>query len=179
MLKWLAINISTKVSVKITIRKKHVNIDIRWPWIWYQYFYLGIWNDDRTKLIVLPSFQLATRLNSQNRNETVFNNELCHINLYMVIGISNWHNRILTPRIWFFFTLYHFFTRLLTHKYLKLFSTYLVGRNGTMWITCFTAPQNANKENQMQHKNQERNRSLFTVGSWSMKDFFFHYGVST
>ena len=39
-------------------------------------FFLGILNDDRTKMIVLPSFQLATRLNSQNTNETEFINEL-------------------------------------------------------------------------------------------------------
>ena len=68
--KWLAKPISTKVSFKITIRNKHVYIDIRWPWIWNQYFYLGIWNDERTKIIILPSFQLVTRLNSQNRKET-------------------------------------------------------------------------------------------------------------
>jgi len=52
-------------------------------------FLFGIWNDDRTKMIVLPSFQLATRLISHNTNETDFINELYHINLYMNIGISN------------------------------------------------------------------------------------------
>ena len=30
----------------------------------------------RTKMIVLPSFQIATRLHSQNTNETAFINEL-------------------------------------------------------------------------------------------------------
>jgi len=48
--------------------------------------------NDHTKIIVLPSFQIATPLNSQNTNETEFINELWHINLYMNIGISNWHN---------------------------------------------------------------------------------------
>ena len=71
MSKWLPKHISTNVSIKITIRKRHVYIDIRWPWIWNQYFYLLIWNDDRTKLIVLPTFHLATRLNSQKTYETV------------------------------------------------------------------------------------------------------------
>ena len=70
MSKWLAKHISTKVSFKITIRKRHVYIDICWPWKWNQYFYLGIWNDERTKIIFLPSFQLVKRLNSQNINET-------------------------------------------------------------------------------------------------------------
>ena len=69
MSKWLAKLISTKVHFKITIRKRHVNIDIRWPWKWKQYFYLGIRKDERSKIIYLPSFQVVTRLNSQNRNE--------------------------------------------------------------------------------------------------------------
>ena len=67
---WPAKHIITKVSFKITIRKRHVYIDIRWPWIWNQFFYLGIWNDERTKIIVLPLFHLVTRLNTQNKNET-------------------------------------------------------------------------------------------------------------
>ena len=68
--KWLTKHISTKVSFKITIRKRHGYIEIRWPWKWKQYFYLGIWEVERSKIIFLPSFQLVTRLNSQNRNET-------------------------------------------------------------------------------------------------------------
>jgi len=91
--KWLSKHITTIVSFKITTRKRHVYIDIGWHWIWNQSFYLGIWNDDRTKMIVLISFQLATRLNSQTTNENVFINELWHINLFMNIGIFNWHNR--------------------------------------------------------------------------------------
>ena len=43
-------------------------------------------------MIILSSFHLATELNSQNTNETDFNNELCHINIFMNIGISNWYN---------------------------------------------------------------------------------------
>ena len=35
------------------------------------YFYFGIRNDESTKIIFLPSFQLVTRLNKQNRNETI------------------------------------------------------------------------------------------------------------
>jgi hypothetical protein len=52
-------HIITKISFKITIRKRYVYIDIGWPWIWNRGFYLGIWNDDPT-----------TRFNSQNANET-------------------------------------------------------------------------------------------------------------
>jgi len=67
MSKWLAKLISIRVSFKITTRKTHVYIDIGWPWIWNQCSYLGNRNDDLTKIIVLPSFQLATRLNSQKK----------------------------------------------------------------------------------------------------------------
>ena len=70
MSKWLATRIRTKFSFKITVRKRCVYIDIRWPWKWNQFFYLRIWEDERSKRIFLPSFQLVTRLNSQNRNET-------------------------------------------------------------------------------------------------------------
>jgi hypothetical protein len=96
--KWFANHISTKVSFKYTIRKRHVYIDIGWPWIWNQYFYLGFWNDDVTKIIVLPTFQLVTRKNSQNRNETDFINLFWHIILYMNICISNWHNWSVDPK---------------------------------------------------------------------------------
>ena len=71
MSKRLAKHISTKVSFKITIRKRNVYIDIRWRWKWNQYFYLEVWIDKRTKIIFLPSFQLLTWLNSQNRNEKI------------------------------------------------------------------------------------------------------------
>jgi len=70
MSKWLAKHISTEVSFKITIRKRHVYIDIDWPWIWNQCFYLRILTDDGIRMIVLTSFHLATRFNSQNANET-------------------------------------------------------------------------------------------------------------
>jgi len=89
MSKWLAKHISTRGSFKITTRKRHVYIDVRLTLKRNQCFYLGNLIDDRTKMLVLPSFQLVTRLNSQNINETEFINELWHINLFMNFGISN------------------------------------------------------------------------------------------
>ena len=97
MSKWLAKHIGTRVSFIFTTRKRHVNIDICWHWIWNQYFYFGIWNKYRTKIIVPPSFQLVTRINLQNRNETVFIKVLWHIIFYMNIGISNRHNWSFEP----------------------------------------------------------------------------------
>ena len=102
MTKWLPKNISTKVSFKITIRKRHVYIDIRWPWKWNQYFYLVLWDGERTKIIFLPSFQLVTRLNSQNRIETSFlmNSDtlICIWILAFPIGII----QVSTARKWIF-----------------------------------------------------------------------------
>ena len=107
--KWLAKHISTKVSFKITNRKTHVYIDIRWPWKWNQYFYLGIWENERPKLIFLTSFQLVTRLNSQNRNEKslLMNSDtlICIWILAFPIGI----NQVSTPRKWslLYFSSFH------------------------------------------------------------------------
>ena len=83
-------NIITKGSFKITIRKIHVCIDFCWLWKWNQYFYLGIWNNGRTKIIFLPSFQLVTRLNSQNRNETnlLMNSDILMFILILVFPIG-------------------------------------------------------------------------------------------
>ena len=102
MSKWLAKHISTKVSFKITIRKRHVYIDIRWPWKWKQYFYLGIWEDERSKIIFFPSFLLVTRLSSLNRNETslLMNSDtlICIWILAFPIGLIQVSN----PRKWSF-----------------------------------------------------------------------------
>jgi len=100
MSKWLAKHIRFKFSFKITIRKRHVCIDIRWPWKWQQYFYLGIWNDERTKIIFLPSFLTVTRLNSQNRNDTRLlmksDTLICIWILVFPIGII----QVSTPQKW-------------------------------------------------------------------------------
>ena len=100
-IKWLAKHISTKVSFKFPIRKRLVYIDICWSWIWNQYFYLGIWND-RTKIIVLPSFHLVTRINSQNRNETGFFNVLWRIICIWILVFPIGIIEVSTPRIWSF-----------------------------------------------------------------------------
>ena len=121
MSKWLVKHISTKVIFKITIRKRHVYIDIRWPWKWNHYFYLGIWEVERSKIIFLPSFQLVTQLYSQNRNETILlmNSEtlICIWILTFPISLI----QVSTSRKWNF-TLFQFFTRLLTSNHFNLFS---------------------------------------------------------
>ena len=96
------VSISTKVFFKITIRKRHVHIDIRWPWKWNQNFYLGIREDERSKIIFLDPFELVTRLNSQKRKQTIsLMNSDTLIWIWMLpfpIGIS----QVSTPRKWIF-----------------------------------------------------------------------------
>ena len=123
MSKWLAKHIGTKVSFKITIRIRHVYIDIRWPWKWKQNFYLGIWEDERSKIIFSPSFQLVTRLNSQKRNDKSLlmncDTLICIWILAFPVGIIE----VSTARKWSFFTLFQILTRLLTSNHFNLIST--------------------------------------------------------
>ena len=99
--KWLTKHISTKVSFKNTITKRHVYIDIRWTWKWNQYFYLGIWEDEHSKKYFC-FFLLVSRWNSQKRNETnlLMNSDtlICIWILAFPIGII----QVSTPRKWIF-----------------------------------------------------------------------------
>ena len=99
-------NISTKVSLKITIRKRHVYIDICWPCKWNQYFYFGIRNDESTEIIFLPSFQLFTRLNSQNRNENILLMNSDKLICIWMLAFQIVIIQVSTPRKWIF--LLHF-----------------------------------------------------------------------
>ena len=122
MSKLLAKHIRTKVSFKITIRKRHVYIDIRWPWKWNQYFYFGISGDERSKIIYLPSFQLVTRLNSQNWNETSL---LMNSDTLIFVWILAFPIGIIQVSIHEndFFTLFQFLSRLLASNHFNLIST--------------------------------------------------------
>ena len=98
MSKWLAKHISTKVSFRFTIRKRLVYIHIMWPWKWNQYFYLGIWENERSKIILLTSFQLFTRLNSQNRNETCLLMNSDTLNCIWILAFPIGIIQVSTPR---------------------------------------------------------------------------------
>ena len=176
---WLVKHIITKFSMKISIRKRHIYIDIRWPWIWNQYFCLGIWNDDRTKKIVLPSFQLATRLKSQNRNENDFINEGWLFNLYMNIWISNWHNWSFDPTKMNFF---YFISVPYTITDLQVPEPHLYIPRGAEWRlvnnVLFTSWK-CEKKISWNLKTKCLTDFLWTVKSSSMKDYTCHYGVCT
>ena len=101
MSKWLAKHISTKVSFKITNRKRHVYIDIRWPWKWNQYFYLRIWEDERSKKIFLPlSARYTIKFTEEKWKNLLMNSDtlICIWILAFPIGII----QVSTPRKWSF-----------------------------------------------------------------------------
>jgi len=82
---------STKFSFKTTLLKRHLYF---WQYNYVEYENIissrDIWNDDRTKMIVLLLFQLAAQLNSLNQYETDIHNNLVHINMYINTALSNW-----------------------------------------------------------------------------------------
>ena len=178
MSKWLAKHIITKVSFKITIRKRHVCIDIRWPWKWNQYFYLGIWIVERTKIIFLPSFLLATRLNSQKRNEKsllMYSDTLiCIWILVFPIGII----QVSTPRKWsvllYFSSLHDYWppSTLISLVHTSLSEVERCEKG------CFSASQNAKNEISWNIKTKCVT-AFFWVRSSNMKDYTCHYVEST
>ena len=179
MAKCLSKHISTKVYLKITIRKRHVYIDIRWPRKWKQYFYLGIWEDERSKIIFLPSFHLVTRLNSQNRNETglLMNSDtlICIWILAFPIGII----QVSTPRKWnflfYFSSLHDYWTPTtlisLVHKSL--------GEMDICEKCAFQLVKIRKMKVSWNIKTKCVTDFLLTVRSSSMKDYTCHYVVST
>ena len=82
-------------------------------------------------------------LNSKNQYMKQIQNELWNLNLYMNTSISNWHIWNIDPTEMRVLPFFQFDTKLLTSKHPKLFSTLLVERNGAVWKSCFSAPQNA------------------------------------
>ena len=134
---------------------------------------MEIWEDERSKIIFLHSFQLVTRLNSQNRNETslLMNSDtlICIWILAFPIGIIRFESTKMN--FFYFVSVPYTITELqpLQYNYYK-----------SRWVkwsdvkTFFSASQNAKNESQLKHKNQVRIRFLLTVRSSSMKDYTCH-----
>jgi len=174
--KLLAKHISTKVSFKFTTRNRHVYINIGWPW--NQCFSVGIWND-RTKMIFLPSFQLATRKNSQTHMKLSLLMKSDTLNflwlLVFPIGIIEFS----TSRkccFWLYFISLHDYWSPSTWSSLV----------HTSWGEMERIEKRAFQLFKMQKKNISWNIKtkcvtdfLLTVRSSSMKDFTCHYEVST
>ena len=179
MSKWLAKHISNKVSFKTTIRKRHVYIDIRWPWKWNQYFYLGIWEDERSKIIFLPSIQLVTLLNSQNRNETSFLMNSDTLIFIWILAIPSVIIQLSTPGKWNF--LLHFSS---VHDYWLPNTLISLVHNslGEMeWCekSAFQLLKMRKMKVNWNIKTKCVTDFLLTVRSSSTKDYTWHYVVST
>ena len=179
MSKWLAKHIRTKVSFKITIRKGHVHFDIRWPWKWNQYFYLENWEDEHSKIIFLYSFQLVTRLKSQNRNDTSllmnFDTLICIWILAFPIGIIQFS----TPRKWKFLL---YFSSLHDYWLPNTLISLVHSSLGEMeWCEkrAFQLLKMRKIWVSWNIKTKKVTDFLLTVRSSSMKDYTCHYVVST
>ena len=61
-------------------------------------FLFGNLREERSKIIFLPSFQLVTRLNSQNRNETSLLMNSDTLNCIGILAFPIGIIQILTPR---------------------------------------------------------------------------------
>ena len=122
MSKWLAKNIRTKESFKITIRKTHIWIDIRCPLKWNC---ISIWEFEMMNVLkyyfAFISDRYTIKFKEQKWNK--FINELWHIYWYMNISNSNWHKSIFDSTKMKFLPLFQFLTRLLNSKHLNLIST--------------------------------------------------------
>ena len=158
MSKWLAKNISTKVSLKITIRKRHVYIDIPWTWKWKQYFYLWIWEDERSKIIFLPSFQLVTRLNSQNRSEISLLLNSDTLNCIWILAFPIGIIQVSTPRKWIFLLYFSFLHDYWPPTTLISLAHILLGEMEWCEKRAFQLLKITKIESQLKHKNQVRNR---------------------
>ena len=142
-------------------------------------FYLGFREDERSKIIFLPSFQLVTRLYSQNRNETslLLNSDtlICIWILAFPIGII----QVSTPRKWSFllyFSSLHYYwpqTTLISLEHNSL--------GEIIW--CEKRAIQLLKMRKMKVRWNIKTKSvtdfLLTVRSSSMKDYTCHYVGST
>ena len=140
---------------------------------------MGIWEDERSKIIFLHSFQFVTRLNSQNRNEIslLMNSDtlICIWILAFPIGII----LVSTPQKWSFLLC---FSSLHDYRPQTTLISLVHNSLGEMkWCE-----KRALQLLKMRKKNISWNSKskcvtdiLLTVRSSSMKDYIFRYEVIT
>ena len=140
---------------------------------------MGIWNDEGTKIIFLPSFQLVTRLNSQKSNEKILlvNSDtlICIWMLAFPILII----QVSTPRKWSFLL---YFSSL--HDYWT--PTTLISLVHNSLVEMEWCEKRAFQLLKLRKMKVSRNIKtkcvtdfLLTVRSSSMKDYTCHYVGST
>ena len=129
-----------------------------------------IWEDERSKIIFLHSFQLVTRLNSQNRNETSLLLNSDTLNFIWILAFPIGIILVSTPQKWSFLL---YFSSL--HDYwppTTLISLVHISLGEMEWCEkrAFQLLR-MQKMSQLKHKDQVRNRLFLAVRSSSMKDF--------
>ena len=135
---------------------------------------MGIWEDERSKIIFLPSFQLVTRLNSKNRKETslLMNSDtlICIWILAFPIGII----QISTPRKWRFLLYFSSF-----HDYWPPTTLISLVHNSLGEMEWFENRAlellKMQKMSQPKHKTKCVTDFLLKLMSSSMKDHTCHY----
>ena len=175
MSKCPAKHICTKVSFKITIRRRHVYIDIRC--IEYETS-ISFWEFEMLS-VVLPSFQLPTRLNSrtQRKLNLLMNCDtlICIWILVFPFGIIEFTTqRICSFRL--YFSSLHDYWNSTTWNSLVLIS---LGEMEWCEKRAFQLLKMRKKIISLNIKTKFLTEFLLTVSSTRMKDDTSHYGVST
>ena len=139
---------------------------------------MGIWEDERSKIIFLPSFQLVTRLHSQNRNETSLliksDTLICIWILAFPIGIIQFP----TPRKWSFLLYFRSFHDYWNPNTLNSLVHYSLGEMEWCEERAFQLLK-MRKMSQPKQNTKCVTDILLTVRSSSMKDYTCHYVGST
>ena len=108
-----------------------------------------------------------------------FINVLWHINLYMNISISNWHNSIFGSPKMMFFTLFQFLSRLLTSNHLISLVHNSLGEMEWCEKRAFLLLKMWKMKVSRNIKTKCVTDFVLTVRSSSMKDYTCHYVGST
>ena len=141
---------------------------------------MGIWEYERCKIIFLPSFQLVTRFNAQNRNETnLLMNSDTLICICMLLAIPIGIIQVSTTRKWsflFYFSSLHDYwppTTLISLVHNSL------GEMGLCEKRAFQLLKMRKMKVSWNIKTKCVTDFLLTVRSSRMRDYTCHYVVST
>ena len=138
---------------------------------------MGIWEDERSKIIFLPSFQLVTRLNSENRNETSLLMYSDTLNFIWILAFPIGIIQVSTPgkRNFYFISVPY----TITDQPLNLISTNSLGEMEWCEKCAFQLLKMRKMKVSWNIKTKCVTDFLLTVRSSSMKDYTCHYVVST
>ena len=141
-------------------------------------FQFGNLRNERSKIILLPSFQLVTRLNWKNRNETSLLMNSDTLNCIWILAFPIGIIQVSTPRKWSFL---HFISSL--HDYWPPITLISLEHNSVEMEWCEKRAFQLLKMRKMKESWNKKTECvtdfLLTVRTSSMKDYTCHYAVST